>query len=629
VRAREGVLLVAVSGLMALPSASAADWCGEHDRKCVRMTVPLDHAGKFPGTVSLRFERTRWKSVEPPLFVIAGEPGASSTYTFSQQDFEQLMRHQLSKRGDVVIDVRGTGRSSPLRCPSLQRPRKTDLTEAAAACAQAIGPRRDYYTAIDAAYDVEAVRRRLGVPRIAIYGVAYGARVALAYARLYPSQVERLVLQSPPGADAFDPFERWSMRTALSMVSVSCQRACRRFTKSAAADVTELALRLQQQPVSGYVVRPDGRRRPASIDSSGLLALMAAGPFVPGAVRAALDGDPAQLLRLRVGAATGQPYVSRLRELSAAAAAIAVCGEADLPWSDGTPISSRRAAATAFVDGLPSDAFSPFGARAALGSETLAICEGWPTSRRATQPAMGPLPDVPALVIAGRLDPTASVADAKAVAALFPRGQLMLVRNGGREIDTVHDDCLAESFRRFLVGGEAGSCAKVQDDGSWFPPPPPAPVALSELRPLGGAPGRPGRTAHAALLTLADIFPSLLFSSDFRIEARSFRAGALRGGSYSLRVRGEEVTWRLRRASFVPGVRVTGHLHAKGRKAKGLLRVRGPAAAPGRLTLQGERMTGRLGGRRVSFGLGGRAAARATISQLGSGFRIRSSLDVR
>jgi pimeloyl-ACP methyl ester carboxylesterase len=215
------------------------------------MAVPLDHAGQFPGTVSLRFERTRWRSVKPPLFVIAGGPGESSTYTFSQQDFEQLMRHELSKRGDVVIDVRGTGRSSPLRCPSLQRRHKRELTSAATACAQALGPRRDYYSAIDAAYDVEAVRRRLGVPRIALYGVAYGARVALAYARLYPSQVERLVLQSPPGPDAFDPFGRWSMRMAPAMVAASCQRACRHFTKSAAADVIELAARLQRQPLSG------------------------------------------------------------------------------------------------------------------------------------------------------------------------------------------------------------------------------------------------------------------------------------------------------------------------------------------------------------------------------------------
>jgi hypothetical protein len=205
----------------------------------------------------------------------------------------------------------------------------------------------------------------------------------------------------------------------------------------------------------------------------------------------------------------------------------------------------------------------------------------------------------------------------------------MLLRTARHEIDTVHDDCLAQSFRRFLVSGEGGSCTNVLEDDGSFPPSPPAPVALGDLGPIGGVPGRAGRTLHAALLTLSDSFLSLVLSPDFSISADTFRAGELRGGSYLIRVRDEKVTWRLRRASFVPGVRVTGYLRAEGRRARGLLRVTGSAAAPGKLTMRGKAITGRLGGRRIRFGLGGRTAERAAISQLPSGLRIFSPLDVR
>jgi pimeloyl-ACP methyl ester carboxylesterase len=43
---------------------------------------------------------------------------------------------------------------------------------------------------------MEAVRHALGVDRIALFGLSYGTKQALAYARAHPKNVDRMLLDS-------------------------------------------------------------------------------------------------------------------------------------------------------------------------------------------------------------------------------------------------------------------------------------------------------------------------------------------------------------------------------------------------------------------------------------------------
>jgi proline iminopeptidase len=72
----------------------------------------------------------------------------------------------------VYFDQRGSGRS--------ERPANRDYAMT---------------TLVD---DVEALRRQLGVPQIAIIGHSFGSTLALEYAARYPAQVSHLVLVSVP-----------------------------------------------------------------------------------------------------------------------------------------------------------------------------------------------------------------------------------------------------------------------------------------------------------------------------------------------------------------------------------------------------------------------------------------------
>jgi pimeloyl-ACP methyl ester carboxylesterase len=615
-----GVLLAVVGGTLSIgagEASAALEFCDRaaEDRSCARLTVPIDRSGRVPGTIKLRIERQKAKrSTRPPLFLIAGGPGRSTTRTFDPETVSEIVGTESRSRDIVAIDQRGTGGSGALDCPALQQGRKkaAAITE----CAAKLGPRRDFYSSTDMADDIDAVREALGAEQIAILGAAYGTHVALTYARRYPSRVDRLVLDSVHGPDGIDVFERSSMAAVPRVVDRLCgRRHCRSFTRDAGGDAMRLAAQLDRRPLAGLVTDRRGRQHRATIDGQGLLDAVAATdltPFfgaaaqIPGAIHNALRGDVAPLLRARVhGAASSSASPRSERELSAATRLAALCTDSLLPWAASTPIAARQASAAAFVSALPADAFAPFGTHTALQGEVLDACRSWPAPAR-QRPVLGALPDVPALLLAGGLAVRTPLGNAQAIAAEMPHAKVVTVGNVGHAVlGWGFTNCPTAATRRFLAGGDPGRCGP----GMRFAFPHPAPpMSLRELGPGGGASGRAGRTAVAVQHTLLDFLVAVMGEAQLRLAGvdskhplRAFeaqlRAGALRGGAYSVPLRGTGMTFD--RAVAVPGVRVHGRLRGKRGGLTGVLKVSGRAAAPGRLAVRRSVLRGKLGGQRV------------------------------
>lgn len=101
----------------------------------------------------------------PPLLVVHGGPGASHDYFLPY--LLPLARHHRV----VFIDERGSGRSQKVEDARL-------------------------YTVENMVEDLEAVRRALGLGRIALLGHSYGGVLAQAYALKYPKNLTRLALCS-------------------------------------------------------------------------------------------------------------------------------------------------------------------------------------------------------------------------------------------------------------------------------------------------------------------------------------------------------------------------------------------------------------------------------------------------
>jgi pimeloyl-ACP methyl ester carboxylesterase len=222
------------------------------------VTVPLDRAGAVAGTLQLAVEKipARRKS-RGTIVAIAGGPGQSSrAFTTS---FARWLTPALQTRDLVVVDLRGTGRSGYLDCTTPDEQ-----------CEDAI-PGIHAYTTRDSADDLEAVRRALGVDRIALYGVSYGTKVAQAYAKRYPSHVELMVLDSVLRPNGWDFYERNSYAAVPGVLHDVCANdRCASIGNDYADDVRTLAARVTAAAIELPRIGADGTvsKDPVAFDAA-------------------------------------------------------------------------------------------------------------------------------------------------------------------------------------------------------------------------------------------------------------------------------------------------------------------------------------------------------------------------
>ena len=593
---RRALLIALALVAIAAPDAAAAlRFSGENcpgNFECARLTVPLDRSGRVPGTVRLSIERAQASGArDGAVFALAGGPGQGASSV--TEGFNRDTAGDIGARDLIVVDQRGTGKSGALDCAALERPSDAPIDERTARCAEELGPARHLYTTADTVEDLEAVRAALEIPRITLLGVSYGTKVALAYAQRHPEHVERLVLDSVVEADGPDPFDLDSFAAMPRVLDELCRRECAGVTPSLSSDVAALVDRM---PIRGPFVDRRGRRRTRTVTARDLYQQIRAGDSFaelrvqyPGAVRAALPGDPAPLVRAIHAGSDAEPFdpeESFAEGLSFTLQAATLCDEAPLPYDRGAPPQERDRQARERAEAIPDARFEPFDRGTALAADSNSLlfqCRRWPAPPPRDVPPPQPFPDVPVLVIEGEEDVRTPVEVGARVAAQFPRGRLVRVAKTGHAALT-GTRCAHTALRRFFADQpiDAGICRSARRSARVLPVPP---AKLAELA-AGG--GRPARTLAAVALTLEDLRRASQFGTD--------RGGGLRAGTFAAN---DERTV-LRGFSFVPGVAVSGRLALTPRGLRGRLRVRGAAAARGTLTLSATgRLTGRLGGRRV------------------------------
>ena len=597
------VAVVAAAVGSASVSADLLTRCTSAPREralCGRVAVPLDRSGALPGTIALRVKTRPPTSGGPAggtVLALAGGPGQAAVPLLDT--FAGVLRPVLRTRRLVTFDQRGTGGSGRLRCAALAG--RGTLVSAIGRCASELGPRRTGYITAASVADVEAVRSALGVDKLILYAASYGTKVALLYAATYPEHVDRLVLDSIVPPDGIDPFQRSTLASIPRVLHSVCNAGCR-FTRDPGGDLAALARRLARGRMRGTVLDGAGRAHRASVSEPQLLGLLLDGDFdrylraaLPAAVRGALAGDPAPLLRLM--AHSGGARLSAGSDSDAVYAAT-TCQDGFVPWPAGTPLERRRAAVDAAAAAIAARAFAPFDRATvrALGSADL--CRAWPESP-IVQP-LPPLPATPTLILSGDDDLRTPRLDAEALARRLPGAVLLEVPDAGHGVlFSDPSSCARNALTAFVGGSVAGDCRHHE---ALAPPLPLAPRRLEALRSVGaGLSDRRGRTVTAVLRTLDDASDLLLQQLLGGGSVRPF--GGLRGGSAALdRPRG----LHLRSYSFVPGVTVSGWIPPRARRFT--LVVRGAAAAHGRLTFSRSGAVGRLDGEAVR--VPGRALAR-------------------
>src|SRR5207253_10499354 len=110
------------------------------------------------------------------MMLLAGGPGQSATEAFDLASYGVVWRMLFPGYTLVAFDARGTGGSGALRCPAV-RANASSGTTWVAACAQQLGPRRDFYRTQDNVDDIDAVRQALGFRHVGLWGVSYGTKL--------------------------------------------------------------------------------------------------------------------------------------------------------------------------------------------------------------------------------------------------------------------------------------------------------------------------------------------------------------------------------------------------------------------------------------------------------------------
>ena len=246
-------------------------WCGAID-------VPLERAHPDGDQIKIGFElhpRTdATTSSEGTIVAIEGGPGFSSTG--SRDSYLNLFTPIMDHRDLLLVDDRGTGRSSPLDCKALQD--GDDSLDAADECAVQLGSSADDYGAAAVADDVNAVLEALGAGHCRLYGDSYGTFVAQAFAATRRQALTSVVLDS-----------------ALPVSGGV----------------------LPRRPHPGHVHRVRlGVRTHRSVQGEGRLELrthQGAAPLAPGVARAGVDDRPRRAERRGVGRPREPPVALAVR----------------------------------------------------------------------------------------------------------------------------------------------------------------------------------------------------------------------------------------------------------------------------------------------------------------------------
>jgi pimeloyl-ACP methyl ester carboxylesterase len=477
-----GALLALVLG--GAPAASAAPtWqrCRDAEARddgarCGVVRAPLDRSGHVPGSIGVYFELygrlDRRRPRLSTMVSIEGGPGYSTT---SDRASRLALAGPLRTRRDLVlVDLRGTGRSAPLRCRSFDEGLVPYLARSGA-CARELGAATDLFGTHAAVEDLAAVLGALRTGPVDLYGDSYGSYFAQDFALWHPRMLRTLVLDATyavPGTDAF-----W--RDLAKATRDAIVRACARWPRcpvpapQAIASIAAYVQEVRAHPFSGVAPDADGTRRLVRVDENALVLTALGGAFtyvvwrdLLAAVAAARHGDRAPILRLVAENAVPAGGQGPVRDYSEGLYLAVICHDYPQPYDVSAPLAVRSAQFAASQAALRDADFAPFSAEAFTGTDYQGVgaCLRWPAPAHPDPPAPpgARYPDVPTLVLVGDLDSITPLDDSAVVARRFPHGRLVVIRNQVHVTALAdHDGCAARIVRRFVRVESAGdtSCA--------------------------------------------------------------------------------------------------------------------------------------------------------------------------
>ena len=358
-----------------------------------------------------------------PLVLLAGGPGQPA----STLGPVALRLSGIRRTRDIVlIDQRGTGRSSRLDCPAFAPDEHAefdiDPVPKSLLCAWQLAERgidASRYTTTAFVADLEAVREALGYARWNLWGGSYGTRVAQEYLRRHPDRVRSMVLDAVAPPSLRISFDVWRTRDdALDGIIAACLASvpCAKAHPDPAGTLKTIARTLEGGKSVTLRDPRTGITREMRVDFDTVIGALQpltyapeAASLIPELLALVQEGDFAPLV------AASLVVIGDLPDQFSPALHYSVTCAEDVP----------RVTHEERVNGVDDERVR------ALARRTLAVCDQWPKGRFPadfTQPVTS---DVPVLLLSGSLDPVTPPAYAMEVAKGFPNSRHVVARGFG------------------------------------------------------------------------------------------------------------------------------------------------------------------------------------------------------
>ncbi|MFP3599139.1 alpha/beta fold hydrolase [Chryseobacterium sp. SIMBA_029] len=203
-----------------------------------RFSVPENWDKINERKISLAVARlkSKTKSKQEPIVFIQGGPGGNT--------IEETMfwaDNPLRKNHDIIlVDLRGTGFSTPRLCPDLGKKffeilskNQTDeqdvkdKVQVSFECKQDMinqGIDLNSYSSISVASDLHALKNALKIAKWNVYGVSYGTYISQNYAKIFPNDIQTLTLDSSiPNISEYYTNNTQNYMLSLGKLFKSCQ----------------------------------------------------------------------------------------------------------------------------------------------------------------------------------------------------------------------------------------------------------------------------------------------------------------------------------------------------------------------------------------------------------------------
>jgi len=423
---------------------------------CGWLVVPEEHG--MPDSLTLRLAVVLIRSLtfdpppEPVVFV-PEHPGQGAIATQAAA----LLSHPMRDLRDLVVyDPRGAGFSQPsLFCPEVeavvleQYAHPLDpaaagqaYNAAALACRERLvlgGVNLSAYNTLEAAADLEDLRRALGFGQMNLYARGYGARVVLNTVRQFPEGVRGAVLDGPhtplnnlltdgPATASFALDEFFAACAALPRCNV--------WHRQLEREVVNTVDRLNSRPASLTLVDPyTGAAHPLTLTGDALtgyllqlLARTDALTLMPELLQRIADGQYGPL----------ESFISSVAfdpSFAPGAYWSAVCAE-DGAAQLGPPDVSNLRRQVQYQAALVQSAFE--------------LCQSWRVRSilpLAAQPIISST--VPALILNGNFDPYTQRHNGELAAASFNQAANLVFINAGHGVYPAAGDCATEMVEDF------------------------------------------------------------------------------------------------------------------------------------------------------------------------------------